>query len=529
MSSDDELRRVKEQIESMLKNPIEPKYAPYPIRVSGKVVQQISTGIYRSPGNAVKELVNNAFDADAPEVIIKTGLPTFTAFQVYDTGGGMSPNEFVTRMQSIGASMKGAEGSTPSGRPIIGKIGIGLLAAAHISRKFTVISGREKFEQGFEAKIDMSRFFETETETKPLEEISAGSIQLRTYIKPKDEHYTLIQMDETSDTWRKQLGLRWDHSYFNTEPRPGYKAFVLQMQESQDRVSRLSGYDQLLWELGLLCPVAYFEDGPIAGVQNKNIDAIKGRLNSYNFTLTVDDTRVRKPFLFPAPGDELTPIKDYGVYPLTITASSDDAKVSAIGYVYHQAVRIIPPELRGILPRIRNVGIGLPSYNMFRVLTESPVISYQVFGELYVDEGLDTALNIDRSSFFEGDPSFKLLVRQIEEALKESKIIGDIRTRQNERSAARKRVKADYLTAALAKVAAAGGIKSPRIRFLNETSEYPVKIIKKSGFVLFYTKGIRKRNRDLLLGTLLCYELAKGTENPAGTFLDLVRIFFDEV
>lgn len=529
MSSDDELRRLKDQIDAMLKNPIEPKYAPYPIRVSGKIVQQISTGIYRSPGNAIKELVNNAFDADAPEVIIRTGQPRFDAFQVYDTGRGMSPNEFVTRMQSIGASVKGSEGSTPSGRPIIGRIGIGLLAAAHISRKFTVISGREDFEQGFEAKVDMSRFFETETETRPLEEISAGSIQLRTYIKPKDEHYTLIQMDETSDTWRKQLSLGWDYSYFNIEPRPSYKAFVLQMQANQDRVSRLSGYDQLLWELGLLCPVAYFEDGPIAGVQNENIDTIKKRLASYGFGLTIDGTKVKKPFLFPAPGDELAPIKDYGVYPLTIKAKTDDAEVAAIGYIYHQAVRILPPELRGILPRIRNVGIGLPSYNMFRILTESPVISYQVFGELYVDEGLDTALNIDRSSFFEGDPSFKLLVQQIEETLKESNIIGDIRTRQNERSTARKKVKVNQLTTALVKVAEAGGMKSPRIRFLSEASEYPVKVIKKGGLVLFYTKGIRKRNRDLLFGTLLCYELAKESENPATAFLELARTFFGEI
>lgn len=127
---------VRTQIESMLDNPIEPKYTPYPMKVSGKVVKQISTGIYRSPGNVLKELVSNSFDADASFAIINTYPPSFKSFSIYDDGEGMSATEFTLRMQRIGASEKRPGEITKSRRPVIGRIGIGLLAVGHVSQSF---------------------------------------------------------------------------------------------------------------------------------------------------------------------------------------------------------------------------------------------------------------------------------------------------------------------------------------------------------------------------------------------------------
>ena len=40
------------------------------INAAARIIGDISTGIYRSPANALKELVSNSFDAGATEVIV---------------------------------------------------------------------------------------------------------------------------------------------------------------------------------------------------------------------------------------------------------------------------------------------------------------------------------------------------------------------------------------------------------------------------------------------------------------------------
>jgi hypothetical protein len=82
-------------------------------------------------------------------------------------------------------------------------------------------------------------------------------------------------------------------------------------------------------------------------------------------------------------------------------------------YYYHQDVRIVPYELRGLLLRVKNVGIGTYENSFSKLASESPVILNQLTGELYIDEGLDTALNIDRNSFFESDEAYQRLWLEI--------------------------------------------------------------------------------------------------------------------
>lgn len=523
MSSSDNLSVLTSQVESMLKHPIEPKYMPYPLRVSGKVVKQISTGIYRSPGNVVKELVSNAFDADAKNVYVLTGRPSFDSFRTYDSGNGMSADEFKATMQQIGASTKMPGECTAKGRPVIGRIGIGLLAVAHISKRFTFVSGKEDESTGFEAKVNMAPMFEVETEARPLEELTAGSIQLRMYSKPKEQHHTLIEVDKVDDVWRSQIRSNFIDSYFGNYGIKDYEAFVKRVQQDGARISRLAGYDQLLWELGLLSPVRYLDDGPIRGVRDETILGLKRRMDSYDLNLFVDGIEIRKPILFPLEEDELEFGSGYGVYPLKMEMKTDLDKVKAVGYIYHQIVRIIPPELRGILPRIRNVGVGLPSENRFRILTESPVITYQVAGELYVDEGLDTALNIDRSSFFEADASFILLREKLEATLKEREIIKAIRKRQDDRRKARKTADFASTSAVLKNLALKAGIDNPTIKREFRFDPRVLELDPKSGIITVYDVGIRRVYQKMMLGVILCYQLSKSAKDPDTAFYRLLH------
>src|SRR5437899_440353 len=113
------------------------------IDVSARILADISLGIYRTPANALKELVSNAFDADARVVKITMDTPSFDVFTCSDDGRGMDAEEFVDIMHRIGGSAKRVTAQkTPSGRPLIGKIGIGILAVAQICGKFELISSQ---------------------------------------------------------------------------------------------------------------------------------------------------------------------------------------------------------------------------------------------------------------------------------------------------------------------------------------------------------------------------------------------------
>lgn len=116
----------------MLPSDKKPKFAP--IVAAEKIIADISSGLYRSPAAALKELVSNAYDADATEVRIDTDVPSFRTLVIRDNGCGMSVDKFIYVMNHIGGSRKRIEenGVTDKGRQIIGRIGIGLLAVAQL-------------------------------------------------------------------------------------------------------------------------------------------------------------------------------------------------------------------------------------------------------------------------------------------------------------------------------------------------------------------------------------------------------------
>jgi len=113
------------------------------INASARIIGDISLGIYRSPANALKELVSNAFDVGATEVIINTDHPAFTYVSCYDNGSGIGVEELREVFKYIGGSDKRLRTNIgPYRRPIIGKIGIGILGMSQISKRFVIISSR---------------------------------------------------------------------------------------------------------------------------------------------------------------------------------------------------------------------------------------------------------------------------------------------------------------------------------------------------------------------------------------------------
>jgi hypothetical protein len=113
------------------------------VRLSYRIVELFSEGLYASPNKAVEELVANAFDAGAQtvQVILTTNMHDQDAsIVVIDDGEGMGV-EGLKRHWLIGISNKRRLGDKlPLGRQQIGQFGIGKLATYVLSERLTHIS-----------------------------------------------------------------------------------------------------------------------------------------------------------------------------------------------------------------------------------------------------------------------------------------------------------------------------------------------------------------------------------------------------
>ena len=63
------------------------------IKVHEKALAHLSRGLYRSPASALRELVSNAWDANATAVNINTNHPNFFQIAVTDNGDGFTKDQ----------------------------------------------------------------------------------------------------------------------------------------------------------------------------------------------------------------------------------------------------------------------------------------------------------------------------------------------------------------------------------------------------------------------------------------------------
>ena len=112
------------------------------VRLSYRIVELFSEGLYTSPNKAVEELVANSFDAGALKVhvLLSSNLHDQDAtIAVFDDGEGMD-REGLKRHWLIGTSNKRKLSALPRGRQQIGKFGIGKLATYVLANRLTHIS-----------------------------------------------------------------------------------------------------------------------------------------------------------------------------------------------------------------------------------------------------------------------------------------------------------------------------------------------------------------------------------------------------
>ena len=406
------------------------------IKVSSKILGHISAGIYRSPAGAIKELVSNAFDADATRVTITTNWPSFDIITCRDNGTGMTEEKFRDIMtREIGDSAKRVtkeedpDDVTDQGRPIIGWLGIGMLGVAQICHEFKIISHHKETQKAFSATIRLADFLrervsETSPEEVSNEPIDVGQFESKRIEYDSDKVGTYMVASDMRAAFIRKFR---DNS--GRDPLPLKFSEFLKTIHIARSVKSLSEYWQMVWELTLACPIPYTDEEvfdwskiEVEPELKKYLTNLQKSLNEYRFQVVVDGLSLCKPNRYPLFSPQL-PKQKYTTGRLfsvneTIEVYGQTLKLS--GYIYLQNSRAIEPmELRGLLIRIRNIAIGTYDSTLLKYpIVPSPRFNW-LSGEIYVEEGLEFALNIDRDSFNEIHPHFVKLKEIIHNLLSE--------------------------------------------------------------------------------------------------------------
>lgn len=417
------------------------------IRVADVTIAQLSRGLYRSTATAFKELISNAFDADAKEVRIDTNYPEFDYISCVDTGAGMPIEKFINHFneEGIGNSQKRKKNRTNTeifNRPIIGRMGIGMLAIGQLCHSFEIEShylDAKKKGHAYKGRIVLE-----DSDILGVDEIVKNNDELNEKIDVGTWSYELIDFDE------QKVGF---HIYSN-DVRQTFRRDMAEAVRADDQVKKIHfDFDDLhkefydktkksirnwhlyletIWELSILCPLPYSSAVTVTPINVKEVDPAEKRTNEYrksmaflrekqeifegyNFKVYFDGIELKR--LIQLPTDSDAKLSRLFFIDFDDTVFGRQLKFS--GYLFSQIPKAITPyELNGIQIRVRGVGIGGYDSTFLRYYEQIDTIrSRWISGEIFVDEGLEAALNIDRDSFNEHDEHYKKLQKVVHQKL----------------------------------------------------------------------------------------------------------------
>jgi hypothetical protein len=447
------------------------------MRLSGidpSIIRELS-GIYKPFVKAFKELLSNAYDADATTITIAVARD-FSSIDVRDNGSGLTPIEFHRDFARLGGSTAWQnKGRSPGGRARIGYKGIGFLAVARYCSRMEITSASSRApEERVLIRVGRRRLLDVAAALHPLvpptitrPRLRVKDVQVRgsESVRLKaGRDYTVREgvmhlMSKRSRSAR-ELEVRYvlscgdlllkaalDFDYLMglerkadlhlledfcnvqvtapaTAPTPGttirltgLKDFVVrELAAPRHRGKSLniesrSGKEQFFWRVARSAPI---EDSlPVTGLPRalSKLRSAEKRANLPRLSIQWRDE--------PAVDVTRTVALPTAEAPddSVLAIEIHEGKFRAIGYLLAQDRVLSPAELRGISVRVRNVAIGEPSFfglEQTLVGARKAALS-QIGGEIIVLEGLDAgdAINPGRESFYEENDHYRTLKRAL--------------------------------------------------------------------------------------------------------------------
>src|SRR5947207_52665 len=122
---------------------VPPSKPDFEIEFDPGTIKHLGIQMYSTLPPVIGELVSNAWDADAPKVEITIPSGPLTASSeiiITDEGLGMTDEEIRKAYLIVGRDRRAATGkeTTPSGRPLMGRKGIGKFSAFGIAGEIEI-------------------------------------------------------------------------------------------------------------------------------------------------------------------------------------------------------------------------------------------------------------------------------------------------------------------------------------------------------------------------------------------------------
>lgn len=380
------------------------------ITVGSRIIDYLSSGIYKSPAACLKELVNNSYDADAKlvRVLVK---PDADRIIIEDDGMGMTLVTFQAHFDRISESHKrDTSDITPMGRPKIGKIGIGFIAANEICDQMEIFSTVAGSPELLHVTIN---FEEMRNQAEQSRKGNTGELAKADYNgellqASDDEHYTTIFLKKIRGhaqdlligaarqaAQRRLLG--------SAEGQVEDTLYGLNAGTVRRRLANLSSwsaldqYSQTMLGVALNVPVRY-HNAWFPPEQRSQVKSFEEAVNALGFIVEYDGTELRKPVVLTGGED-----KQY----LVRTVRFDGEHVGAHAWFYGQRKTLKPEDINGVLIRIRNAAVGEYDDTFLGFPhTAGPLFQRWITCEIYADDRLEDALNIDRRTLREAHSSY---------------------------------------------------------------------------------------------------------------------------
>ncbi|MDP3542026.1 MAG: ATP-binding protein [Elusimicrobiota bacterium] len=481
-----------------------------------QVLARVTDGIYRQPASAIRELITNAYDADATSVVIQTDSPRFNQIRIRDDGNGFTTESLASLVHHIGGSPKRSidgvalgvtqkedPSRSPGGRKLIGKSGIGLFAVSQLTRHFQIITKTKG--QDFRMVADVILHTHSEDEVRkerPRAEYETGDVEIwRVPAIDIESHGTdIVLLDllpkikenlRSEEEWARAEFIRREDperavtlpnfhigriDVKNPEtiliaPRVPWAQqdsspvrfrklvdAVVSEAESTERnptlEKSLDNYLRMIWTLSLSAPLEYIDGHPFDTAQDgtarvyrlsnerggqaeevvlKTGEKIRDKISLTSpsdtgrskFTVFIDDVQLSRPLRI-RPVTEVEnplggPLIFVGSYTPDLSKFAKELRGGSLSFEAYilWTPKIVPKDHIGSLIRIHEASGALFDETFMKYQVAELTRLKQISVEIFVHEGMDAALNIDRESFNFAHPHYQIVAEWLHQAIRQ--------------------------------------------------------------------------------------------------------------
>lgn len=391
------------------------------IVVASRIIDYLSSGLYESPAACLKELINNSYDADATRVNMFV-KPDADRIIIEDDGHGMNKADFVRHFGRISESYKREDSDlTKRGRPKVGKIGIGFIAANEICDVLEIVSTKADSNELLRVSINFREMREdAEDRRRERGDLAKADYEGEVLEIDAKSHFTQIFLEQVRGEAQEILaGVRAQGHTSGERSLYGLSGSSIKRELQKPTIrswAEFDSYSQTTLNVALNVPVAYYDDWLPPDLRSK-VDDLYQEAEALNFSLYVDGSHVLKPIVF-APEDGKALLSRFDLAGEHVTAK---------GYFYAQHKTVRPEDLQGLLIRIRNAAVGSYDHSFLGFSpSEGPILQRWISAEIWADDGLEDAMNIDRRTLRVAHPAYVELRDAVHDHL--SRFIKEVRT-----------------------------------------------------------------------------------------------------